>query len=96
MDKALLVGTTVVFFTIMNYLKLVPYTLLGLFDGSNLATSAGSRPWGCWDILRRMLRQRIDETLFYRLCYAFLFVTGLKLLYDGVTRLMYAEIGGRA
>lgn len=26
MDKALLVGTTVVFFTIMNYVKLIPYT----------------------------------------------------------------------
>lgn len=34
------------------------------------------------------LRQRIAETLFYRLCYAFLFVTGVKLLYDGVSGLI--------
>ena len=88
MDKALLVGTTVVFFTIMNYVKLVPYTLLGLFDGSNLATSAGLAPVGLLGIFCGVwLRKRIAETLFYRLCYAFLFVTGLKLLYDGVTRL---------
>jgi hypothetical protein len=89
MEKALLVGTTVVFFTVMNYVKLIPYTLLGLFDGSNLATSAGLAPLGVLGIFCGVwLRRRIAETLFYRLCYAFLFVTGLKLLYDGVTRLI--------
>jgi uncharacterized membrane protein YfcA len=88
MDKALLVGTTVVFFTVMNYVKLIPYTLLGLFDASNLATSAGLVPLGVLGILCGVwLRKHIPEVLFYRLCYAFLFVTGLKLLYDGVTRL---------
>jgi len=88
MDKALLVGTTVVFFTAMNYVKLIPYTLLGLFDGSNLSTSAGLVPLGVFGILCGVwLRKVIPELLFYRLCYAFLFVTGVKLLYDGVTRL---------
>lgn len=89
MDKALLVGTTVVFFAVVNYLKLIPYTLLGLFDGSNLATSAGLAPIGVLGIFCGIwLRKRIAETLFYRLCYGFLFVTGLKLLYDGVNRLI--------
>lgn len=88
MDKALLVGTTVVFFTAMNYVKLIPYALLGLFDGSNLSTSAGLVPLGVFGILCGVwLRKVIPELLFYRLCYAFLFVTGVKLLYDGVTRL---------
>ena len=89
MDKALLVGTTVVFFTIMNYFKLIPYTLLGLFDSSNLATSAGLAPLGVLGIFCGVwLRKHIPEDLFYRLCYAFLFVTGVKLLYDGVSRLI--------
>jgi uncharacterized membrane protein YfcA len=88
MDKALLVGTTVVFFAIMNFVKLVPYTLLGLFDGSNLATSAGLAPLGVLGIFCGVwLRKRVAETLFYRLCYVFLFVTGVKLLYDGVVKL---------
>lgn len=88
MDKALLVGTTVVFFTAMNYVKLIPYTLLGLFDGSNLATSAGLVPLGVLGIFCGVrLRKLIPEVLFYRLCYGFLFVTGLKLLYDGIIRL---------
>ena len=89
MDKALLVGTTVVFFTIMNYLKLIPYTLFGMFDASNLATSAGLAPLGLAGIACGVwLRTRIPDALFYRLCYAFLFVTGVKLLYDGVSRLI--------
>jgi uncharacterized membrane protein YfcA len=89
MDKALLVGTTVVFFTVMNYIKLVPYTLLGLFDGRNLATSAALMPLGVLGIFCGVwLRKIIPEVLFYRLCYAFLFVTGIKLLYDGVTKLI--------
>lgn len=89
MDKALLVGTTVVFFTIMNYVKLVPYTLLGLFDGRNLATSASLAPLGVLGIFCGVwLRKIIPEVPFYRLCYAFLFVTGVKLLYDGISKLI--------
>jgi uncharacterized protein len=88
MDKALLVGTTVVFFTVMNYVKLIPYTLLGLFDGSNLATSAGLAPLGVLGIYCGVwLRGHLSETLFYRLCYGFLLITGVKLLYDGINKL---------
>jgi hypothetical protein len=73
----------------MNYVKLIPYTLLGLFDSRNLATSAGLVPLGVLGIFCGVrLRILIPEFLFYRLCYGFLFVTGLKLLYDGVNRLI--------
>jgi uncharacterized protein len=88
MEKGLMVGTTVVFFSIVNFTKLIPYTLLGMFDGSNLATSAGLAPLGVLGIVCGVwLRKRIDEALFYRLCYAFLFITGVKLLYDGISKL---------
>ena len=89
MDKALLVGTTVVFFTVMNYIKLVPYAVLGLFDGRNLVTSAGLVPLGLFGIFCGVwLRKIIPEVPFYRLCYGFLFVAGVKLLYDGISRLI--------
>ncbi len=89
LDKALLVGTTVVFFAAANYVKLVPYTLLGLFDARNLGTSLLLAPIGLCGIFSGVwLRQRISETLFYRLCYAFLLVSGLKLLYDGASKLL--------
>jgi uncharacterized membrane protein YfcA len=89
MDKALLVGTTVVFFTVMNYVKLIPYAFLGLFDGRNLVTSAALVPLGVLGIFCGVwLRKIIPEVPFYRLCYGFLFVTGVKLLYDGVSKLI--------
>ena len=89
MDKALLVGTTVVFFTAVNYVKLIPYTALGLFDTSNLATSAGLVPLGIVGIFCGVwFRKIIPEQLFYRLCYSFVFLAGLKLLYDGAVKLI--------
>lgn len=90
MDKVRLIGTTVLFFAVMNCIKLIPYTLLGLFDARNLATSAGLAPIGVFGIFCGVwLRNRLPEALFYRLCYAFLFVTGAKLLYDGASKLMH-------
>ena len=89
LDKALLAGTAVVFFSVMNYVKLVPYFWLGLFDARNLTTAAALAPVGVLGILAGVwVRKRISEVLFYRLCYAFLLLTGGKLLYDSVTRLI--------
>lgn len=85
LDQRLFVGTTVVFFTIVNYAKLVPYALLGQFDGANLATAAVLSllapvgiAIGVW------LVHRIDRQLFYRIAYALVFLIGSKLLWDGV------------
>jgi hypothetical protein len=89
LDKALLAGTAVVFFAVMNYVKLVPYFWLGLFDARNLSTAAALAPVGVLGILAGVwVRKRISELLFYRLCYAFLLLTGGKLLYDSVTKLI--------
>ena len=49
LDKAVLVGTTVVFFAVINAVKLVPYAWLGLLDARNLSTSlvlSRSPRWG--------------------------------------------------
>ncbi|MAA98820.1 MAG: hypothetical protein CMN87_16640 [Stappia sp.] len=80
-----LAGTTVIFFTTMNAIKLVPYAALGQFDAENLATSAVLLPLaplatlgGVW------LVRRIDPSLFYRLTYAAVGIIGAKLLYDGI------------
>jgi len=89
LDKALLAGTAVVFFAVMNYVKLVPYFRLGLFDARSLGTAATLAPIGVLGILTGVwVRKRISESLFYGLCYAFLLMTGVKLLYDSVVRLI--------
>ena len=88
LDKAVMVGTTVVFFAVINAVKLVPYAWLGLFDARNLATSAVLAPLapvGIWCGVKLM--RRIPEALFYRICYGILLVVGAKLLWDGLVRL---------
>ncbi len=89
MDKTLFVGTTVIYFAFVNYLKLVPYSLLGQFSGENLLTSlilSPLAPLGMW--LGIWLHRRIDEQFFYRTVYLMLAVVGLKLLYDGLAALI--------
>ena len=90
MDKTKFVGTMVVWFTFINYTKLIPYWWLGQFPLSNLEMSAILFPLapigvgiGIW------LHRRVSPVLFYRICYIFLFVTGLKLCFDGAKALLF-------
>jgi hypothetical protein len=88
LDRTAFVGTTVVFFAVVNYVKLVPYTWLGQLDGSNLLTSLVLAPlapvgvaMGVW------LHNRVTDRLFFQVAYTLLFVVGLKLMYDGAAGL---------
>ena len=84
LDKAVLVGTTVVFFAVINAVKLAPYAWLELFDARNITTSIGLAPLapvGIW--VGFSLMRRVPEELFYRICYALLLVVGLRLLWEG-------------
>ncbi len=89
LDKTLFVGTTVILFITINYAKLLPYAWLGQLHLGNLGTSLVLAPLapvgmalGFW------LHHRVSGTWFYRICYLFLFLTGLKLLYDGLGALL--------
>ena len=88
LDKSRFVGTTVIFFTVVNYVKLVPYYFLDQLNPGNLLTSlvlAPLAPLGVW--LGIKLHYRVNERLFYNLAYLFLLITGAKLLIDGFTAL---------
>ncbi len=83
MEKTVLMGTFAVFFTVVNLVKLIPYAWLGQFDYTNLMTSLVLVPVAPIGVrLGYYLLHKIDEQLVYRLCYFFLFVVGLKLLFD--------------
>lgn len=78
-------ATMAVYFGIINLVKTVPYTALGLFDTRNLLTAlvlAPFAPLGVW--AGAWLTPRISADLFYRLGYAGMGCTGLKLLWDGL------------
>ncbi|HYC38392.1 MAG TPA: sulfite exporter TauE/SafE family protein [Usitatibacter sp.] len=88
LEKSVMVGTTVIFFAVINAVKVVPYAWLGLFDARNLATSAVLAPLapvGIW--LGITLMRRLSQETFYRVCYALLLVVGAKLLWDGARAL---------
>jgi uncharacterized protein len=78
-------GTVSVFFAAVNLAKWLPYAWLGLFDRTNLATSAALMPLaplGVW--LGVWLVRRIEARWFYRVAYTGMFLTGAKLLWDGL------------
>ena len=77
-------GTMSVFFFVINLSKWVPYGWLGLLDLRNLATSLALMPFAPIGVLVGVrLAHRIDPKLFYRLVYAGMFLTGVKLVWDG-------------
>ena len=77
-------STMALFFTVINLSKWLPYAWLGLLDGRNMATSLALLPFapiGVWVGVR--LAHRINPVLFYRLVYLGMFLTGMKLVWDG-------------
>lgn len=88
LDRTAFVATTVVFFAVVNYVKLVPYAWLGQLDAANLHTSLVLAPlapigigMGVW------LHNRVSDRLFFQVAYTLLFLVGIKLIYDGVAGL---------
>jgi uncharacterized protein len=78
-------GTMAVFFAALNASKILPYAWLGQIDLRNMATSLlvmPLAPLGVWAGV--WLTRRINAVWFYRLAYAGMALTGLKLLSDGL------------
>lgn len=83
MEKRVFAGTCAIFYGVINVVKLFPYAWLGQFHAANLWTSLVLLPAVPVGIMAGVwLQKRIDDKTFYNVCYAFLFLTGLKLLWD--------------
>jgi len=89
LPKMTLVGTTVIFFAIVNALKIGPYFALGQFSTVNFATSmvllpiaVASNALGIW------LVRITPVELFYRIAYSIVFCVSVMLLWQGVTGLL--------
>ena len=78
-------GTMAVFFAVLNASKWIPYASLGLIDAGNMTTSLllmPLAPLGVWAGVK--LTRRVSAKGFYRLAYTGMFLTGAKLLWDGL------------
>lgn len=83
LSPVLFTGTMAFFFFFINVSKWIPYAWLGLLDTRNMLTSLALLPFapiGVWIGVR--IAHRIQPVLFYRLVYAGMFLTGLKLVWD--------------
>ena len=80
-----LTASMAVLFGVLNLSKWIPYAALGLFDLRNFVTSLvllPLAPLGVW--LGIWATKRIASDWFYRIAYFGMFLTGCKLLWDGV------------
>ena len=79
------VATTVIMFAVINYIKLVPYGLTGLFTVEVLWTCLVLSPIAPIGVfLGKQLLKYVNETLFYRICYGLVFIAGVKLFAEGL------------
>jgi uncharacterized membrane protein YfcA len=84
LDKLTLVGTTVIFFAILNVMKIVPYFALGQFSPRNLATSVVLLPLAvATNFLGIWLVRKTPTHQFYRIAYVLMLLIALALLWQG-------------
>jgi len=86
LPKEVYAGTTSVFFTIANAIKLGPWLTLARPTSelwSLMLLCLPVVPVGVWIGWR--LHHRLDQRQLYRICYGLLVVTALKLLWDGIS-----------
>lgn len=82
-------ATSVVFFAVLNAVKVVPYAALGFFDASMLGAALMLLPVAVLAVLAgAWLVRRMRPAAFYPFMLAMLAVVGAKLIWDGVTALV--------
>jgi len=82
--KMTFVGTTAIFFAVVNAVKIAPVLALGQFTSKNLFTSAVLLPLAAaTNYLGIVLVRRMPSELFYRIVYLVMFLLSLELIRGG-------------
>lgn len=78
-------ATSVLFFAIVNAVKLVPYFFLGQFASENLLTSLALVPIAVLAVYAgAAVVKRLKPSVFYPVMYVLIFFVALKLIWDGL------------
>ncbi|GAA6188025.1 sulfite exporter TauE/SafE family protein [Litorivita sp. NS0012-18] len=86
LEKTAFQGTTVLVFTVINALKMLPYGFLGIFTLNSLLADVILAPvavLGTWIGVR--LHYMVSKETFFALTYVLLLATGGKLIFDALT-----------
>ena len=91
LDKLTLIGTTIIFFALVNVMKVVPYFALGHFSPRTLATSLVLLPFAiAANLFGLWLARKTPGELFYQIAYVLMFLISLGLIWQGATVILAA------
>lgn len=89
LPRDIFVGTGVVFFALVNWIKVPPFIALGQFTRENLLTSVAMFPLAIastWAGI--LLVRRVDGARLYKIIYVLLVLVGAKLVWSGANGLL--------
>jgi len=83
LDRKIYAGTSVVFFAAVNFIKIVPYAMLGMLAPANLTTSLVLLPLAPVGVyLGVMANRKLSNEMFYNVIYSSIFLVGLMLFWQ--------------
>ena len=86
LPRDVLVGTTAIFFAIVNWVKVPAYLALGQFTFANAVATLSLLPFAILASLAGVkLVRKIPVERFYTIIYLLMIAAGAKLLFDGLT-----------
>jgi uncharacterized protein len=89
LDPRVYTGTSVIFFAVVNTVKLVPYAALGQFTAPTMISALALLPLAVLStLLGAAIIKRLRAEVFYPLMYAMITLVGLKLVWDGLNALL--------
>lgn len=85
LDPRVYTGTAVVFFSVVNVVKVLPYAALGQLDSRTLVSAALLVPLAALAVLAgAALVRRMKPAVFYPFMLAMVALVGMRLVYDGL------------
>ena len=85
LPRDVFIGTSLIFFAIVNWVKVPPFIALGLFSRETLLTSFVLFPLAIASTWAGVLLvRRVPAEAFYRIIYGLMILVGAKLMWDGM------------
>ncbi|MCB1396905.1 MAG: sulfite exporter TauE/SafE family protein [Rhodobacter sp.] len=89
LDPKVYTGTSVIFFALVNLIKVAPYAALGMFQREVLMSALLMVPLAVVAVRTgAAIVRRMSPSVFYPFTYAMILVVGSKLVWDGFTALI--------